>query len=80
MIMAKNDMGAMGCGAGGGNRVASDHISTQHAMADASSMMSKPQQSVSPVSSKVKPKKAPSNAGSLTTGTTGKRNFPHPLD
>lgn len=70
--------GAMGAGAGGGNRVASAHISKQHANADSKSMLNKT--SSNGVSSKVKPHNAPSDAGSITAGKTGKRSFSRILD
>lgn len=77
----KTNCGAMGAGAGGGNRVASDHISDQHVQADAMSMIGTAKQSLSSVSSNVKPKNAPSTAGSPTAGAKpGKRTFKRPLD
>lgn len=74
------DLTAMGAGAGGGNRAAAGHAVAQHAIADAQSMMSKPKKSVSYVSSSVKPKGKPSNAGSPVAGKAGKRSYSHPKD
>lgn len=69
-------------GAGGGNQVASDHISDQHVQADAMTMIGKPKTSVDSVSSTVKPKGLPpSNAGSPVAPTLKKStSTTRPLD
>jgi hypothetical protein len=78
--------GSPAAGAGGGNQVASDHISDQHVQADAMTMIGKPVQSFNGVSSTVKPKGLPpSNAGSPVapldaSGKAPKRSFPQVLD
>lgn len=67
--------GAMGAGAGGGNRVAKSHISTQHASADTLTMMGKPKSSGNWMTSRDKPKGQPSNAGNPLSGAKPKRSF-----